>query len=431
MNRLPLSKPKCHRRAQFRWVGGENAPKCPLSETLAALLLVAVCGGCTEGSEASARTTSSTLGQTAEVAVDLGALDPVADVAQWRLAPAGALEAEFHAGRYSLYPIQRESHPATDGEWPLCNGAVVVWPFPAAVGRQRLTGCSAGPEQFQRGDGVTEIRNLMGGCNGDHCCAVYSKLVPPATEPTIPELQCSSRFVLADQTFLISGLVGGGGFELPDANPRSLQVGHHSACLLTGAGHPLCFGFGPDHRPVADEVFESLVSTGSELACGLRADGTVRCWGPEAQGELAAPPGRYIEQCAGPFHWCGLTAEGQVRCLGEDLYGETDVPEGPTYGAVACNLESTCVAKVGGGVECYGRYADDVLRPPEGLEAWRVSVNVRHACALLKDGGVRCWGDYDLHRDAQGRWTPPLAEEGPPRPDLEPESGSGPSSPPW
>lgn len=159
---------------------------------------------------------------------------------------------------------------------------------------------------------------------------------------------------------------------------------------------------------MAAEQFADVATAGPGLACGRREDGAVRCWGAEAQGELRAPEGTYIEQCVSPFHWCGLTAEGRVRCLGEDLFGETAVPEGPVYGAVACALESTCVAEVGGGVQCYGRFAKEVLQPPEGLEAWRLAVSARTACALTRDGGVRCWGDQVINRQPDGDYSPAL-----------------------
>jgi hypothetical protein len=209
--------------------------------------------------------------------------------------------------------------------------------------------------------------------------------------------------------------------DIPSPNPRGLRVGRNNACLLTEEGRALCYWMGPDTTPVAQERFESLETSSPGLVCGLRVDGTVRCWGSEAQGELAAPAGQYIEQCVGAFHWCGLTSDGHVRCVGEDMYGETEIPEGPVYGALACNLESTCVARVGGGVGCYGRFADGVLDPPPGLQAWKLAVNVRHACALLKDGGMQCWGDQPVTLSADGVWNPIPPENGPPdRPGLIP-----------
>jgi hypothetical protein len=192
------------------------------------------------------------------------------------------------------------------------------------------------------------------------------------------------------------------------ATYTSMSVGHFNACLLTPEGQVKCIGLGPDTTPIADERFVQIGTASPDLACGRRADGTVRCWGPEAQGDLAAPQGTYIDQCVAPFHWCGLTADGRVQCHGENLYGETQVPEGPTYAALGCNLESTCVALVGGGVRCYGRHADTVLRAPPGLEALQVVVHTRTACALLRDGGVRCWGDGALSRSPDGVYGPPL-----------------------
>lgn len=339
---------------------------------------------------------------------DAGPLHRDEDVERWRVAPEASRIVGLTLGRYDISTtIDLSEYSPSSGPSPC---AFVFLRFPAPPfdsGYSESLGCAA-----ERFDEVLEgglVRSLFttDNSNAGMNCLIFD-VWDSSTESPEPRLQCN-YLGFRDPMITMGGQIGGGGMAVPSLYPRSLQVGHNSACLLTEEGHPICYGFGPDHRPVATEVFESLASTGPGLACGLRADGTVRCWGREAEGELAAPPGQYIEQCAGPYHWCGLTADGRVRCLGEDLYGETEVPEGPVYGALACNLESTCVAEVGGGVACYGRFANDLLRPPEGLQAWRLAVNVRNACALLKDGGLQCWGDYDLHRDANGTWTPELA----------------------
>jgi hypothetical protein len=343
-----------------------------------------------------------------QVPVDGGIVILVADIQRWRTAPAGVGEVGLVLGRYDVTAIMDLSSHPPDSRLSPCVTALLRPPrAPMDSGYSESVGCTA--ERFDEilPEGLVRATFATDASNAGMACLI-SEVWNAGEEPPEPEVGCFFQS-FRDPLITMGGRIGGGGMAVSSLYPRSLQVGHNSACLLTEEGHPICYGFGPDHRPVADEVFDSLVSTGPGLACGLRADGTVRCWGREAEGELAAPPGEYIEQCAGPYHWCGLTADGQVRCLGEDLYGETEIPEGPVYGALACNLESTCVAEVGGGVQCYGRFADDVLQPPEGLQAWRLAVNVRNACALLKDGGLQCWGDYDLHRDAAGTWTPALA----------------------
>ena len=61
----------------------------------------------------------------------------------------------------------------------------------------------------------------------------------------------------------------------------------------------------------------SAVSVGGSHSCGLRADGTVECWGSDdAEGRLDAPNGPFIAVAAGGAHTCALRADGMIECWG-------------------------------------------------------------------------------------------------------------------
>jgi hypothetical protein len=48
------------------------------------------------------------------------------------------------------------------------------------------------------------------------------------------------------------------------------------------------------------------VSTGGEHTCGLKADGTIACWGRNNVGQSTAPPGIFVQVDAGNDHNCGV-----------------------------------------------------------------------------------------------------------------------------
>ena len=58
------------------------------------------------------------------------------------------------------------------------------------------------------------------------------------------------------------------------------------------------------------------VSAGGSHSCGLRADGTVECWGRDDYGQAAAPDGEFLSVSAGGSHSCGVRAELAVECWG-------------------------------------------------------------------------------------------------------------------
>ncbi|MFN2225939.1 MAG: LamG-like jellyroll fold domain-containing protein, partial [Anaerolineae bacterium] len=67
------------------------------------------------------------------------------------------------------------------------------------------------------------------------------------------------------------------------------------------------------------------VGAGDWHTCGLKAGGTVACWGDDHYGQVTPPahgPGDYLQVSAGDFHSCGLKASGTVACWGSNLNGQ-------------------------------------------------------------------------------------------------------------
>src|SRR2546422_6660158 len=137
------------------------------------------------------------------------------------------------------------------------------------------------------------------------------------------------------------------------------------------------------------------VATGAEHACALLGDSTVRCWGagdsgqrgdgtfnnsstvPVAVGGLTGA----VSVVTGGYHTCALLGDGTMWCWGRNADGQLgDGTAGPqcVYTTGRC---SPTPVRVGG------------ITSPAAIAAGGY-----HTCALLGDGTVWCWG-----RNGQGQ----------------------------
>ena len=117
-------------------------------------------------------------------------------------------------------------------------------------------------------------------------------------------------------------------------------------------------------------------SSGYNTGCGVRADGTLWCWGANSSGEAGvgdtavrlAPTqvagSGWASVSVGLTTSCALTAAGAMYCAGSNANG--------AFGAVSAD-SSTFVAGAPG--------------------TWKqVSVADNHACGVTTAGALRCWG---------------------------------------
>ncbi len=265
--------------------------------------------------------------------------------------------------------------------------------------------------------------------------------------------------------------------NLPGHKALAISAGSAQTCVLLDDYTVRCWGFGTDGRlgygntnnvgggfpgsqtPASVGPVDlgpgrtaTAITTGGSHTCALLDDGSVRCWGSGANGQLgygntnsvgaSQTPGSLppvdlaghtaLAISAGAAHTCALLDDHTVRCwgLGDEGrlgYGNTnnvgdvqtpgsvgpvDLGAGRTAVAISAGGSHTCAVLDNGTVRCWGfglygqlgygntNNVGDVQTPgsvgPVDLGAGRTAVAIStdhlHTCALLDNGSVRCWG---------------------------------------
>lgn len=180
----------------------------------------------------------------------------------------------------------------------------------------------------------------------------------------------------------------------------------------------------------------TTVAAGAFFTCGLKSDGTTRCWGQNDNGQLG-DGSRYtnadgtvrtvssitnfiVDISAGAYHACGLSgSDGSVWCWGSNAHGQVGVvSSSDTFStpsrvgglaapavAIAAGGYHTCALLVDRKVACWGLNDDgqvdssnmggDVKTPrtvPVIAGAKAITAGAYHSCALLVNNTVQCWG---------------------------------------
>ena len=314
------------------------------------------------------------------------------------------------------------------------GGIVECWGLNASgqLGDNTTTSRSA-PVQTA---GLTSIASLAAGAS--HTCA----------QTTTGILQCwglNANGQLGNATSQAGGVLT----PLPVAGmgelAGSLFMGDTYACGLTAGGtaklgaggtlttngSPFCWGQNSDTLgdgttnattvPVsvlglANKV-KSLV-TDTSGTCAILTDGTVQCWGNNANGILgngtttSSPKpvsvtgltGAVSQMAITPYFACALITDGTVQCWGNNGYGSlgngsttnstTPVKVTGLTGVTGLSGQNfhTCVVISDGTVKCWG---DNVTTPTavSGIAtAKAITAGQDFNCALLADTTVTCWG---------------------------------------
>ena len=142
------------------------------------------------------------------------------------------------------------------------------------------------------------------------------------------------------------------------------------------------------------------LSSGTDHTCGVRSDGTVRCWGSDGFGKSTVPTGTYVSVSGGWGHTCAVSSTGAAVCWGDNYWGQSNAPSG-TFTAVSAGWGHSCGLTTTGTARCWGFNFSGQSSAPSGTFT-AVVAGGNHSCAITGEGALRCWG---LNNDRQA--SPP------------------------
>ncbi|MBI5508645.1 MAG: hypothetical protein HY903_07820 [Deltaproteobacteria bacterium] len=201
--------------------------------------------------------------------------------------------------------------------------------------------------------------------------------------------------VFADGSVACFGANATGALGQGDTTTRGDNPGESGESLLP-------VSLGTDRSAIA-------VAAGSDYTCALLDEGSVKCWGGNAYGQLGqgdtARRGDNVEEMgdsllpvalgigrrataivAGSWHVCALLEGGALKCWGRNDNGQLGLEDGFHRGQGAATM------------------GDNLL--PVSLGAGRTAIDVAagedHTCAVLDNGAVKCWGGNIAGQLGQG-----------------------------
>jgi hypothetical protein len=174
--------------------------------------------------------------------------------------------------------------------------------------------------------------------------------------------------------------------------PRALRAASSILCLLDNDGLPFCAL--PTFGDRFDRILESpplrMLAHSRTKMCGLaETDGSVWCWNSgylqgHGQSAVRLQAGPFIDLAGGSDVWCGLTADGVAWCWGANDRGQlgdgTTTPRAEAapvssdarFTSIAAGAKRACGSTATGEVWCWGwagGTAENVALVPVRIEA--------------------------------------------------------------
>ncbi|MYL09111.1 MAG: hypothetical protein F4015_06450, partial [Acidimicrobiia bacterium] len=137
----------------------------------------------------------------------------------------------------------------------------------------------------------------------------------------------------------------------------------------------------------------TIVASGWDHSCAIKADGSIVCWGNNGHGQSDAPPGQYTAIDTGGIYSCAIRIDSTITCWGYNGDGQTDAPSGQ-YTAISAGNGSSCAIRVDNTIACWGRNDSRQADPPSGQYV-AVEAGTWSSCAIRVDNTLTCWGWSD------------------------------------
>ena len=213
----------------------------------------------------------------------------------------------------------------------------------------------------------------------------------------------------------------------PEAEPRSTHISNNTSTL---------------NEPGFQEgsIFTgSTLATGEKHTCAILDNGSLKCWGRNAYGQLGignttdmySPTnvdlgsGRTaVSIAAGSLPTCAILDDGSLKCWGFGNYGQlgignystldtpqsVDLGEGRTAMSISLGGSHTCAILDNASVKCWGKntrgqlglgYENTTVQGPNtpqtvnlGVDRTAVTITagVENTCAILDNTTLKCWG---------------------------------------
>jgi hypothetical protein len=145
------------------------------------------------------------------------------------------------------------------------------------------------------------------------------------------------------------------------------------------------------------------ITVGRNHSCAVKTDGSVTCWGSDADGQSTPPTGsNFVQISAGYRNTCALDGTTkQVSCWGSNTYGESS-PPAASFRSVSCGLSACCGILDSNidNVTCWGQDTEGQSSPPAGDFSAVSAGGGRHVCGILSSGELDCWGGADPFQGA-------------------------------
>lgn len=186
---------------------------------------------------------------------------------------------------------------------------------------------------------------------------------------------------------------------------------------ISGVG---CGSSSPSDNGAPDTSDASSVEGGAATDASADAtgasDGTTNGATDGTTGDGGSTTSSILDVSSSGGHACAVSADGRLRCWGANNQGQLgdgtttphptpiDVPGITGAIAVSAKANHTCAVVAGGAVKCWGDNYNGVLGAggtnqalvpldvPTVTGAKSVTTGSGHSCAILTNGSLRCWG---------------------------------------